>query len=394
MSASKGSKGIREKMTKAGIRYEARFRRKGAPESSRLFEKRKEAETWLAEQITDANRGQSVIRPKKSFTIREALLAYIAEVDQATPRLAWADDKIRYLRTLVADLGEIGISRMTGEAIKEYFKRLAKKPVKAPANKKKTHPIYNGDQVRLYSESTMRKIYFSLKQGLEWHARKNRYVLDPHLFSEMKAPAAWAGQRNRRLEGDEEALLLAACDQCRIHREEWKRLIRFALLTAMRNQEMIKAEWAHVNWEGKSLHIPGKNVKTRKEREIPLTREILAILLAQRKACPKDEPRIFWSWKDPRVVSKRFRAIAVRAGMRDLKLHDLRHEATTRLSEQRDETGRATLDVLECMQITGHTQMSTIRRYTHHLPSRLAEQMDRATPRRTQAQPPDLPDGP
>lgn len=151
---------------------------------------------------------------------------------------------------------------------------------------------------------------------------------------------------------------------------------------------MIKAEWAHVDWEGQSLYVPAKNVKTRTERNVPLTEEALAILLAQRESCPKDEPRIFWCWKNPRVVSKRFHAIAARAGMPDFKFHDLRHEATTRFFELRDEHGRPVLNVLEAMDITGHTQISTIARYTHHLPSRLAEQMNRATWKGTKTHPP------
>jgi integrase len=47
-----------------------------------------------------------------------------------------------------------------------------------------------------------------------------------------------------------------------------------------------------------------------------------------------------------------------RAGIEDLRFHDLRHEATTRLFEKG-------LNIMEVASITGHKDSRMLRRYTH-----------------------------
>lgn len=47
-----------------------------------------------------------------------------------------------------------------------------------------------------------------------------------------------------------------------------------------------------------------------------------------------------------------------RAGIKDLRFHDLRHEATTRLFEKG-------LNIMEVASITGHKDLRMLRRYTH-----------------------------
>ncbi|MGB5614379.1 MAG: tyrosine-type recombinase/integrase [Sedimenticolaceae bacterium] len=47
-----------------------------------------------------------------------------------------------------------------------------------------------------------------------------------------------------------------------------------------------------------------------------------------------------------------------RAGIEDLRFHDLRHEATTRLFEKG-------LNIMEVASITGHKDLHMLRRYTH-----------------------------
>jgi len=50
---------------------------------------------------------------------------------------------------------------------------------------------------------------------------------------------------------------------------------------------------------------------------------------------------------------------ARKAGIEDLRFHDLRHKATSRLFENTD------LDVMEVRAITGHKAMQMLARYSH-----------------------------
>jgi integrase len=57
-----------------------------------------------------------------------------------------------------------------------------------------------------------------------------------------------------------------------------------------------------------------------------------------------------------------------RAGIEDLRFHDLRHEATTRLFEKG-------LNVMEVASITGHKDLRMLRRYTHLTAEDLARKL-------------------
>jgi integrase len=56
------------------------------------------------------------------------------------------------------------------------------------------------------------------------------------------------------------------------------------------------------------------------------------------------------------------------AGIEDLRFHDLRHEATTRLFEKG-------LNLMEVASITGHKDLRMLRRYTHLTAEDLARKL-------------------
>lgn len=63
---------------------------------------------------------------------------------------------------------------------------------------------------------------------------------------------------------------------------------------------------------------------------------------------------------------KRIRA---KAGLENIRFHDLRHEATSRFFEDTD------LDVMEIKAITGHKTLQMLVRYTHLRTARLADRL-------------------
>ena len=56
------------------------------------------------------------------------------------------------------------------------------------------------------------------------------------------------------------------------------------------------------------------------------------------------------------------------AGIEDLRFHDLRHEATTRLFEKG-------LNIMGVASITGHKDLRMLRRYTHLKAEALARKL-------------------
>jgi len=67
-------------------------------------------------------------------------------------------------------------------------------------------------------------------------------------------------------------------------------------------------------------------------------------------------------------VTKAFALAADRAGHAEIRFHDLRHEATSRLFERG-------LNAMEVAAITGHKTLIMLKRYTHLNAERLAEKL-------------------
>jgi integrase len=169
-------------------------------------------------------------------------------------------------------------------------------------------------------------------------------------ISDIKKPPP-SKPRDRRLEGGEEAKVLAAC------REGRNKLIepitRFAIETGMRRGELLALTWKDINLDNRTLHI--EHTKNGHPRTIPLSSEAVNLLrgleaLSERtgNVFPMTRNSLKLAWQ--RVVK--------RAGVEDLHFHDLRHEAISRFFERG-------LSIPEVALISGHRDPRMLFRYTH-----------------------------
>ena len=84
----------------------------------------------------------------------------------------------------------------------------------------------------------------------------------------------------------------------------------------------------------------------------------------------RDKTGPLWPWRTPDIVSHSFREICQGNGIENLRFHDLRHEATSRLFE------RGGLNVMEVSMITGHKTLQMLQRYTHPDPEKVRDKLD------------------
>ena len=73
-------------------------------------------------------------------------------------------------------------------------------------------------------------------------------------------------------------------------------------------------------------------------------------------------------WSQPIDLCVLWRRACKRAGIEDLRFHDLRHEATSRFFEKG-------LNVMEVAAITGHKDLRMLQRYTHLRAEDLAKKL-------------------
>lgn len=274
------------------------------------------------------------------------------------------------LDALSHHLGEYSIEKLTRNLIASFLDQLSNTEIPAPANRTKIHPLFDGGRRRTYSEGTCRKYYFALKTALEWHAAKYDYQLG-NRFDQEHVPSAWLNPRERRLEDGEEAKLLEACSGMYKSPEGWRLFIRWASWSAMRSGEIVGMRWDEIDFDNSFIKIPKEREKTRNGRQVPLFGVLMEIMKRLQEMKNPDDPRVFWML--PASVSNvgvGFRRIVKRAGLTDLHVHDLRHEATARLFE------RTQLQTMEIALITGHTELKTLSRYANLRPKLLADKID------------------
>ena len=147
--------------------------------------------------------------------------------------------------------------------------------------------------------------------------------------------------RTRRLNNGELERLLVALSNTSLVQS----FVVFAVETAMRRSEITSIKTIDINFEARTLHIP--KTKTGIPRTIPLSNKAITIL--------KDVGTFNIQ---PSSVTQAFIRACKRANIEDLRLHDLRHEATSTLFEKG-------LTPIQVATITGHQDMKMLQRYTH-----------------------------
>ena len=331
---------------RGALQWEARIRKKGMPAVSKTFETRAEAEKWAREIESEMDKGIYVSRSEaETTTLREALERYIEEY---LPRLAHFDRTSYIAKALQRrPIADKYMSSIRSKDIAEFIKE------------RETEGV-TGNTIRIDLAMLSRLFNVAISDwGMESINNPVTRVSKP------KLPKG----RERRLESDEEERLLAVCSP------EMQYIIRLALETAMRREEISSLLWCNVNLENrKATLIHTKNTRHKSDhnsRTIPLSPralEILSTLGQIRHDSPlKPSERVFT--QSASAITQAMRRACKNAKIEGLTFHDLRHEAISRLFENTD------LDVMEIKEITGHTSLQMLARYTHLRTERLADRL-------------------
>jgi integrase len=138
----------------------------------------------------------------------------------------------------------------------------------------------------------------------------------------------------------------------------------------MRQAEIAGLTWDRVALKAPHPHADLPKTKNDRPRRVPLsTRAVRAF----RSLIPKDAATVgklkVLPIETPRAIGHAFRSAVNEEQFPDLRWHDLRHEAISRLFENTD------LRDHEIMAITGHLSTEMLKRYSHlrshHLAARL-----------------------
>jgi integrase len=306
-------------------RWRAQVRRKGSGARSRTFDTRDQARAW-AEQVEGRHAAGELIdlAEARRTTLREALQRYLEEV---TPTKRGHVQERNRIRAWLRDpLTSRSLASIRSVDIAEWRSSRSSEG-KAPTTVKNALQIVSQVYVLASTEWGM--------DGLKNPVRG------------VRMPASRAG-RERRLELEEEDRLLAGCDASGC---PWVRpIVSLAIDSAMRQGELLGLR--RENIRGQVAYLP--QTKNGRSRSVPLSSRALATL----RELPAEAIHgpLFPIGVDS--LEYYWRKACRLAGIEDLKFHDLRHEATSRLFERG-------LDVMEVAAITGHRTLAMLSRYTH-----------------------------
>ena len=138
-------------------------------------------------------------------------------------------------------------------------------------------------------------------------------------------------------------------------------LVRLALETAMRRSELLGLRWEHIDFVRRTIFL--KLTKNGTSRTVPLSTHAIQILTQM----PRNlDGRVFPVTHE--VVSQAFNRARKQASIKDVRFHDLRHMAITRLAEKLP-------NLIELSAVSGHKSLSMLKRYYHPNPEQLAEKL-------------------
>lgn len=158
-------------------------------------------------------------------------------------------------------------------------------------------------------------------------------------------------ERDRRVTDGELAAVLSHVETVFPMRD----LIDFALASAMRVSEQMGLRWADLDRQTKTIIIRDRKhprVKLGNHQRVPLLGKAWDVVSALRPA-----GEVIFPYKTNSVTAAFHRAV-VRAGIDDLRWHDLRHEAISRMFE----SGK--YGIPEVSLVSGHRSWEQLRRYT------------------------------
>ena len=154
--------------------------------------------------------------------------------------------------------------------------------------------------------------------------------------------------RDRRLEDQEEKTLLKAAHE---YGGLITDIIIIAINTSMRRSEITALKWRNIDLQKRTARL--FDTKNGDNRTIPLNSDAVTVLKKQTRNLNGYVFNI-----RPDSITQAFERVCKNANIKNLRFHDLRHEATSRFFE-------LGLNIMEVSSITGHKDLAMLKRYTH-----------------------------
>jgi integrase len=332
--------------------WRAQVRRKGTYVSN-SFRRRADAESWAleAERTIDKGLDPRSVNPRTVRSFGDIIDLHINDMLEVSKPIRRSKSAV--LEALKIALGGYRLEEMTRSNLIEYGKKRAKQGA-GPATL---------------------AVDFSFIGTLMTHAAAVHGI---SVFPEQVKLARVAltrlglvgnpNERDRRPTQRELDELIRYFEEKPRQLIPMSRIIRFAVATAMRQEEICKIEWDDVDIDKRMVTVKDRKDPRKKDgnhQRVPMLDisgySAWEVLLEQR-IVTRGKGRVFPHHH--KSVGTAFYRACRELKIKDLHFHDLRHEATSRLFE-------AGLTIERVALVTGHKDWKMLRRYTNLKPESL-----------------------
>jgi len=317
-------------------KWQARIQVKGHTALSKTFINKADAEKWAKQVEVEIQKGSytNLVLAERT-TFAEIIERYIAEV-LPTMRGGKAD-YIRLKALARRPIAKLNMVSLTSQKIAQHRDNRLKEVAPATVIRELS-----------YFSSI---ISYARK---EWDININNPVL---LVTRPKNPEG----RCRILDAAETGALFEALKPTG-RRSIWMLpLVKLALETTMRRSELLGLRWEHIDLQRRTIFL--QLTKNGASRTVPLSSHAVQILT---EMLHNLNGRVFPITHE--VVSQAFNRARKLAGVKDVRFHDLRHMAITRLAEKLP-------NLIELSAVSGHKSLAMLKRYYHPNPEHLAKKL-------------------
>jgi integrase len=353
-------------LTKAGS-WRVQVRRKGVY-AGESFLRKTDAQNWAREAEVAIDKGlppprRGEARPRNGEATLGALIdlhsADMAELKRTIPR-----SKRFVLRSLRRELGELGITRLNREKLIAYGKKRAGEGA-GPA----TIAI---DFAYLHTIITHACAIHGVAASTEQVGLARKALARLGLVGKPQ-------ERERRPTQDELDHITAFLDGNPRQLIPAGRIVRFAVATAMRANEICQLRWDDIDHKKRTATVRDRKDPRNKQgnhQSVPLldaTGYDAYTILTEQGRITGDCERVFPYCAQS--LGTAFRRACRELKIENLRFHDLRHEATSRLFE-------AGFSIEQVALVTGHKDWKQLRRYTNLRPESLHTEAKRLATRK------------
>ena len=308
-------------ITKRQNKWRAQIRKQGYRYFSKTFFNKDNAIRWARRIEYEMDAGRHTLHNGEDFTLGDLLMKYMNEIT-------------------ILKKSRIQETYCIQKLLQESF-------CSNPLYKSTMHQVQSFKKRRGNSPVALRHELIVIRHCLKIARSEWGLNLKEIPFEQISLPKP-PKSRKRRLSDEEYKNLHEASKTMKVD-YIWP-IVLFAIETGMRRGEILKLKWSNINFDDRTAYL--EDTKNGEDRYVPLSSKATELLSSTKQSnnlvFPVSSNAVRLSWE--RMKRK--------ANVNNLRFHDLRHEALSRMTEKG-------LNPLEVAEISGHKQLQQLKNYVH-----------------------------